>query len=232
MSNGRLCMETVRKFVAAMPEETGVEDFCKGVTEAVHEIYTGYGTDTVRLRTEPAGRATASAVVYSRRRRQVWLVGDCHCIVGGTYHDNPKPREDIIAAKRSVFIKNELHKCKDATDLQKKIECLRINDTGRCHILPDLIAACSRQNMDYAVIDGFDIPMDKVKVIDVPPEETEIILASDGYPFIKETLGQSEEALARLIEADPLLIDKYRATKGMMNGYASFDDRSYIRFRD
>ena len=140
--------------------------------------------------------------------------------------------EDIIAAKRSVFIKNELHKCKDAADLQKKIECLRINDTGRCHILPDLIVACSRQNMDYAVIDGFDIPMDKVKVIDVPPEETEIILASDGYPFIKETLGQSEEALARLIEADPLLIDKYRATKGVMNGYASFDDRSYIRFRD
>lgn len=232
MSNGRLCMETVRRFVAAMPEETGVEDFCKGVTAAVHETCAACGADTARLLAEPAARATASAAVYSRRRREVWLVGDCHCIVGGRYHDNPKPDEEIIAARRSDFIRNELQKCRDEAELQRKTECLRADDAGRRHILPDLIAACSRQNRDYAVIDGFDIPMDKVRVIGVPPGETVIILASDGYPFIKETLAQSEEALARLIADDPLLIYRYRATKGVMNGYASFDDRSYIRFCD
>ena len=39
-----------------------------------------------------------------------------------------------------------------------------MNDTGRTYILPELIHSCLRQNIDYAVIDGFDIPPDKVKI--------------------------------------------------------------------
>ncbi|WP_288318070.1 hypothetical protein [Xylanibacter caecicola] len=232
MSNGRFCMETIKAFIDNMPAKTSMEEFCKGITNTIYKIYAEYGYDINRLRAMPTERATASAVIYSRHHRQVWLVGDCHCMVNGTYYDNPKPYEESIAARRSAFIKNELDKCKDAYDLQKSIDGLRVKDTGRIHILPELIAACSHQNKNYAVIDGFDMPVNLIKVINVPPQKTEIILASDGYPFIKSTLKQSNEALMKLINTDPLLIDKYQATKGVMKGYNSFDDRSYVRFRD
>ena len=58
----------------------------------------------------------------------------------------------------------------------------------------------------------------------------EIVLASDGYPFLMPTLQESEERLADLLRDDPLCISIYKASKGLMQGNKSFDDRSYVRF--
>ena len=74
-----------------------------------------------------------------------------------------------------------------------------------------------------------------VKVVSVSSSETvsassEIVLASDGYPFLKPTLAESEEALANQIANDPQNISCFIATKGLVEGNKSFDDRTYIRF--
>lgn len=74
-----------------------------------------------------------------------------------------------------------------------------------------------------------------VKVVSVSSSETvsassEIVLASDGYPFLKPTLAESEEALANQIANDPQNISSFIATKGLVEGNKSFDDRTYIRF--
>ena len=58
----------------------------------------------------------------------------------------------------------------------------------------------------------------------------EIVLASDGYPFLKPTLANSEAALAHLIATDPQCVRYFIATKGLVSGNRSFDDRTYIRF--
>jgi len=67
----------------------------------------------------------------------------------------------------------------------------------------------------FAVCDGFDIAMDQVKTIPVS-WGSEVVMATDGYPFLRGTLAASEKALA---------------TKGLMEGNQSFDDRAYIRFK-
>ena len=59
---------------------------------------------------------------------------------------------------------------------------------------------------------------------------SEIVLASDGYPFLKPTLAESEAALANQIANDPQNISCFIATKGLVEGNKSFDDRTYIRF--
>lgn len=59
---------------------------------------------------------------------------------------------------------------------------------------------------------------------------SEIVLASDGYPFLKPTLAASEAALAEQIANDPHNIRSFIATKGIVEGNKSFDDRTYIRF--
>lgn len=59
----------------------------------------------------------------------------------------------------------------------------------------------------------------------------EVVLASDGYPFLKPTLAESEAALLHLIAHDPQCIHDFIATKGLVAGNKSFDDRTYIRFR-
>ena len=46
-----------------------------------------------------------------------------------------------------------------------------------------------------------------------------------------DSLEESEAALSRQLATDPLCINTYKATKGVMEGNLSFDDRAYVRFR-
>ena len=224
MANGRLCMLTVSNYIRHIQADITAQSFCEKVTSAIRDVYVSHGVNMRRLAENPAERMTASAVVYSRCRRQVWMIGDCQCIVDGVAHDNPKPYEQQLASRRAEHIRRALANGASAGDF-------RHDDKGRTAILPQLVAACMGQNKAFAVIDGFDIPFEYVKIIDVNDTEGDIVLASDGYPFLYPTLRESEDALARQLADDPLCIDSFKATKGLMYGNHSFDDRCYIRFR-
>ena len=65
----------------------------------------------------------------------------------------------------------------------------------------------------------------------VVPAAHSVVLASDGYPVLLPTLCESEAALARQIERDPQNVSEFIATKGIVEGNCSFDDRAYIRLR-
>lgn len=174
------------------------------------------------MKSHPEERLTASAIVYSSELRQVWMIGDCQCLVGGCFYDNPKPYEQELAEQRALFLR-------EAINNGITPESVSIKDCGRESILPELVKCCRYQNVSYAVIDGFDIPMDKVRVINVDEGINELVLASDGYPFLKPTLDESEAMLASQLENDPLCMNTFKATKGLMAGNKSFDDRSYLR---
>lgn len=87
------------------------------------------------------------------------------------------------------------------------------------------------QNITYAVADGFPIPMDKVRIVSLNPGRHDIIMASDGYPFLETTLAASEKRLASQLSTDPLNISHFKATKAYIDGNNSFDDRAYVSFR-
>ena len=193
-------MMIVRDFISRMPREVTCDDFCEAITRHIHYIYIKEGVDEELMRMRPERRLTASAVVYSDFRRQVWMVGDCQAIVNGCLHVNEKPYERAIAARRAKYIK----------------------------IVPLLLEAMAGQNVSYAVIDGFSIPRQGVKVI--PVEGGEVVLATDGYPFLCPTLAESEARLARQLAVDPDNIHEFQATKGLIPGNVSFDDRAFVRF--
>ena len=152
------------------------------------------------------------------------MVGDCLCIVGGTLYDNPKPQEAPLAEERARYLER-------AIAGGMAVSAIQADDPGRKHILNNLMESCKKQNIDYPVIDGFDIPLDKVRIIDACDCDQDIILASDGYPFLKPTLAESENALAAQLDSDPLCIRSFKATKGLASGNNSFDDRCYVRFK-
>lgn len=216
-------MELVKHYIGMMPGDISADDFCTGVTEYIFMKYEELHADTGRLKKNPVERPSASAVVYSAAKRQVWMIGDCQCIANGQLYDNPKPMEADIAARRSAYLKQALQN-------GLTVEEAQIKDPGRAFIINDIISGCALQNIGYSVIDGYPIPKDKVRVIDIDGSCREVILASDGYPFLKPTLAESEEALRHHLDNDPLCIGMFKATKGLMKGNKSFDDRSYIRF--
>ena len=249
MKNGRYAMMLISEYIREeLKADASVDDFCQGVTAYIYnKVYEKLGVEE-RLKEHPEERLTASAILYSRTRNEVWMVGDCQAIIDGKLYENGKPYEEKIARKRVELIEQGL----SPAEARKQIEPLLIK------------AMLSGQNQTYTVIDGFPIYREGVKVVSVsdsssvqgsvsssdscsvqdpvscsgsasasdtiPSSSSEIVLASDGYPFLKPTLAASEAALAEQIANDPQNIHSFIATKGVVEGNKSFDDRTYIRF--
>ena len=234
MKNGRYAMMLISEYIREeLKADASVDDFCQGVTAYIYnKVYEKLGVEE-RLKEHPEERLTASAILYSRTRNEVWMVGDCQAIIDGKLYENGKPYEQEIARKRVELIEQGL----SPAEARKQIEPLLIE------------AMLSGQNQNYTVIDGFPIYREGVKVVALKTKpasnstETyfqehpkpvsspnELVLASDGYPFLKPTLAESEAALAEQIANDPQNIHFFIATKGIVEGNKSFDDRTYIRF--
>ena len=219
MKNGRYAMMLISEYIREeLKADASVDDFCQGVTAYIYnKVYEKLGVEE-RLKEHPEERLTASAILYSRTRNEVWMVGDCQAIIDGKLYENGKPYEQEIARKRVELIEQGL----SPAEARKQIEPLLIK------------AMLSGQNQTYTVIDGFPIYREGVKVVALKTKPVsspnEVVLASDGYPFLKPTLAASEAALAEQIANDPQNIHSFIATKGIVEGNKSFDDRSYIRF--
>lgn len=261
MKNGRYAMMLISEYIREeLKADASVDDFCQGVTAYIYnKVYEKLEVEE-RLKEHPEERLTASAILYSRTRNEVWMVGDCQAIIDEKLYENGKPYEEKIARKRVELIEQGL----SPAEARKQIEPLLIK------------AMLSGQNQTYTVIDGFPIYREGVKVVSVsdscsvqdsvpasdsssvqdsvsssdscsvqdpvscsgsasasdtiPSSSSEIVLASDGYPFLKPSLAASEAALAEQIANDPQNIRSFIATKGIVEGNKSFDDRTYIRF--
>ncbi|MBR1463158.1 MAG: hypothetical protein IJ604_07255 [Prevotella sp.] len=224
MRNGQYAMMLICRYLKTIPSDITCKDFCEGITSVFQETYREHGISFKELQENPVERLTASAIVYSKYRKEIWMIGDCQCLVDGVHHDNEKPAEAVNAMKRSRYIHEKLKQGAKVSDFQT-------HDTGREYILHDIIDSCKSQNITYAVIDGFPVFMGGVKVISARNCH-EIVLATDGYPRLLPTLSESEEWLQSTLESDPLCIDIHVATKAVMKGNNSFDDRTYIRFTD
>lgn len=222
-------MKMVSDFVSNMPAEITLDDFCQQITAHFAQVM-GAENDRIDI-TRPEQRPAASAAIYSRYHQQVWLIGDCQCMTDGKLYDNDKPAEAVNAAKRSRFIHQLFaERNENYTPESPLTKELQQHDIGRDHIIDDIIKSMQGANRTYAVIDGTPIYIIGVKVIDVANTH-ELVLATDGYPCLKPTLKDSEDALASLLHNDPLCINDYLATKCLMEGYQSFDDRTYVLLR-
>lgn len=228
-SNGQYAMEIIARFISKMPADVSCHKFCLGATAAIRSHYTPFWKRNKeeilqRLAEHPEERMTASAIVFSRLRREIWLVGDCQCLVGGELYENPKPYEQTLAEHRAEHVHQLLASGKTPDEILA-------DDTARAAIIPEMLQEMKHQNVTYAVIDGFPIPEAKVPIITLDFQPWEIVLASDGYPFLCPTLEESERRLALQKQNDPLNIGEFKATKGFAPGNDSFDDRTFVRFK-
>lgn len=223
IKNGRYCMMAISDFIRRMSADLSLNQFCEQVTACIHNLYPA---DDTPMRTNPQERLCASAVVYSVQRHEIWMIGDCQCMVNGHAYQNDKPYESTLAHQRALAFKEAQQSHPDMVR-----EGRIFHDYARDTILDPLIKSMAGENLTYAVIDGFPIFMPGVKTIPIIDSRAEIILASDGYPFLRPSLRESEAALFRQLTEDPFCIQSFVATKGVMAGNRSFDDRAYVRFR-
>lgn len=174
----------------------------------------------------------ASIIAYIPSKEEVWSYGDCRCKIGTNKPFLHKKIIDVkLANKRSKIIEKELESGKNIDDLLK-------NDFGRNSIEKDLLAQFNYENVHcyiegedfgYPVINGEKICENMICIYKVQTGQ-DVVLATDGYPYLECSLEESENKLLYLLENDPLCYKEYKSTKGLKIGSKSFDDRAYIRF--
>ena len=176
----------------------------------------------------PHMRMSASIIVYSKSRHELWFVGDCQALVSGRVIQSKKAVDQIASQVRSFYLYKEV-----IAGVPEAV--LLENDVGRAAIGDILIAQSKFQNIDsesfgFGVLDGFSVPRRYINVVSVA-RNTEIVLATDGYPELKSDLLASEKKLTEVLRADPLMYQIFPSTKGLSSPNVSFDDRAYIKLR-
>lgn len=228
-TGGRVCAQIIDRALSQLPPEVTARGAVDAITVHIKDFYEERGVREL-VQQDPSQRVTAALIVASLPRREVWFIGDCQCMLDGRLLQNTKPVDDITAQARAMFLETELQK--GAT-----IEVLRQHDTGREFILPLLKRQQLFQNNPaagpywYPIIDGFPVPDAGIRVEPIPGGTHTVVLASDGYPVLRDSLEASEQELRRILESDPLLFRVYKATKGVQTGSVSYDDRAYIKLR-
>ena len=227
MTTGRNAMYIIVRAIKEMPNYLNAIEVINFISNKIKSVYDSCCL-TERMKINPHERFTASAAIYCNRLNKVLMVGDCQCMVDGVLYKNDKSVDKIMSEARSLYNNVEILNGKTINQLQE-------SDNGRKFIMPFLknqtiLQNHSKSSLGYSVFDGFEVLNSKVKKISVT-NASEIILASDGYPILKQTLEESEKALHYILKKDPLCINEYKSTKGLIAGNNSYDDRSYIKIK-
>lgn len=220
-SPGHLAMRLVCEAIRTMPAKINKKDALLVLTEAIASDHTYEASHY---------RPTCSAVIYSRYHKEIWFIGDCQARwLGKTYHFE-KRVDKILTEIRCRAIHYYLEHGYSADDIRK-------HDKGRAFIFEALCDQLHFQNdpdktnpYGYPVIDGQAIHAEQVPCLTVCDTE-ELILASDGYPTLHDTLSATEQHLADILTKDPLCINENPSSKCLVEGNRSFDDRTYLRIQ-
>jgi glycerophosphoryl diester phosphodiesterase len=218
----QLIADTLQELPGGLPQAAVLEK----LSQAIESFYRAEGL-LERLREAPHERATATAAILSLSLSEVWIIGDCQCLIDGRLYKNEKQIDSVLASTRALVLELELNEGVEVNELAQA-------DPGREFIRPLLIRQSRLQNargdlpLAYSAIDGFPVTLERTQVISTKGAR-EIVLASDGYPELRSTLADSERHLRAVLREDPLLIRLHQSTKGVTAGNISFDDRAYLR---
>ena len=212
--------------IVAMDPEYTAQQAVEYINKAVHEAYGAHDVDFDNLL--PAERLQCSLLIYSVHRHEVWSFGDCMLRINQREFRFQKEGDDLFAALRAFCIQIQRDRLGPDANEQE------LSEYGREQILPFLKEYISLANRNvpfgYDVIDGGKIHAEHVKIYGVQKDDC-VVMASDGYPKLFDTLEDTEEYLRQALQEDPYCVGILRGTKGIAPGNISYDDRTYVSFR-
>ena len=212
-SGGRAAMETAKAIIESSPAITEKEILFRNINNAIKSLYDG----------KAYGEAAVCVCIYSKFFKEIWSVGDCQYIINGQRYCDEKEIDTIYSRVRAAILEKAE---RDGALLEGK-------DPGRefiMHLLKNQhIFANGTGKYSYPLLDGGSF--DTSRILSTPVSEGDtVILATDGYPKLFDTLRESESYLAYVIENDPMCYKIHISTKGIEKDNVSFDDRAYVKF--
>ncbi|MFA7108630.1 MAG: hypothetical protein WC162_05760 [Sphaerochaetaceae bacterium] len=183
-----------------------------------------------QIKNNPEKKFSACIILYSKIRKELWFLGDSKALIDTNYYCFEDVADEYFSNLRSYLITAEI-----LGGLKTEAELLE-KDTVRESLYPLMKKQHYLQNNSkaglygFSVLSGFPIVPSHMHKVKVPNTTKQVVISSDGYPFLKPTLQESEKVLATLLKEDPLLYKKFKSTKGIAKENCSYDDRTYVRF--
>lgn len=170
-------------------------------------------------------RPSTAMLVFSHVRRQLWRIGDSGFAADDLVDLPDKPLDRLAYGLRAAYTHALLAGGADPADLA-------VNDPGFELLKPLYVAQRNLTNQQvpygYGALDGSSVPEQYIECIEVPEGAQRLVLVSDGYPFILESLQATEDALAELMSRDPLGITEWPRPLGIGPLVEAFDDRAWV----
>jgi glycerophosphoryl diester phosphodiesterase len=242
-TTGRIAMEYIKEAIEGFSKDIDCYDAINNVTEKISSFYHKNNIYD-EARSDVRKRLTACAIIYSKARKEIWVVGDCQALI--IRKDGYKQKIENPLMADEVTINTRVYITTAALASGKTVEELLTDDPGSKFIRPMIndiqIQFQNKPGYEYSfgVFDGFEIPHELVKVIPIEDDDREIVFASDGYFDLRSTLEESEQEVQIQKIVDPLFISRHKATSGITKAKAGEDkskektwkdDRSYVRIQ-
>lgn len=227
--DGRCGGLVVAELVAAAVADAPTGESPTDLVGRINDAYSRRLAEDLQLDGVPDGlRPACSVVAFDKREGRLVRVGDTTWMTYQRAEVGHMAIDDVHTSMRAAYLRMMLLQgAQPAT--------LAAHDPSRDLILPGLKAqSILRNNPDggplaHGVIDGRHVPDQFIESWALAADETEVALASDGYPAVFMTHAATEEYLQADLLADPLRIYAHPSTKPLAPGQVSFDDRSYVR---
>ena len=227
-SSGVIAKECLLSELASLDGSETMEQVFLALNESIVRWYERMGLKDEALENTSL-RPSAYAAIVSVQRREIWVLGDCQALYEDVLYTNHKAIDTLMEDVRSLLIEHALACGISKETLLVKPELIQ----GKLDDLMSLqsVFQNTRENYRYryAVLDGFFTDTTQVQSAKLKDKPAEVVLASDGYPVLFPSLAQSEAYLHQTLIEDPLMAFTHRATKPLLKGNLSFDDRSYLR---
>lgn len=227
MSGGRFAASSIAQSVRDLPADIDSRSALSLITSNLQKDLRGACTEAGR---DPAqSLAAAAAVIYSHHRGEIWSVADCPFMVDGKAFSTRLRVAEIRAMARKYKIEELI-----ATGKFTETQLLENDPTPAIvakELMPNskIFANHPTSELGYGVINGNPIPDRHIRVISVGSAQ-EIVLASDGYPQVFNSLAATERHLSEVVASDPLCYKENPQPKAVKSG-RYYDDVSYVRFR-
>lgn len=227
MANGRFASQTVGSFIKNIPADADAKTAVTYLSEQFQRALEKEVKAEGIVFDKPDSLPATTLLVYSRARKEIWRIGDSPFSVDGVESQKALPQIDLWVKTRQMTLRAYALNGVTETEMIENdpfTAALRI-------LVPAPQAYINSNDPDWAfsMITGQKVPE---KLIEVTPvaNAQEIVLASDGYPKLFNTLAQTERHLQETLDADPLMLRIHPQVKGRKPGAKSFDDRAYVRF--
>lgn len=211
-------MEDAVAMLHRVPADITLETLVEAFTALVHthKMEAGF-TDS---------RRTGGFVfcLYSAHHGEIWRVGDCKFRQMGETNDKFWQVEKQSARVRAMMIRSMQYDGLTVPEIMAHEEYDQL-------IAPLLYHQSNYLNRDadpsgFGAIIGDRVPSRFIERHKA--QAGRLVITSDGYPALFDTLRETEQHLAMLLGEDPLCIHANLQCKGLGADRVSFDDRGYI----